>query len=140
MDAMGRLWHNLALLDFPPNGRTEKGHAVGTAEGGLSVDDLIGREAAIEFAKEQMVKGTGAYSKGWNTALLVMKSALNNHDAIPSAPAVPLDKLCEWLSEEGIRIPCKFCPDFVCDRCTVITSCPSTADDWRRVITEKMEG
>lgn len=61
--------------------------------------DLISREAAIKFAKEQMVKETGAYSKGRNSALLVMKSALNNPDAIPSVDAVPLDKLCEWLAD-----------------------------------------
>lgn len=61
--------------------------------------DLISREAAIEFAKEQMAKETGAYSRGRNAALLVMKSALDNPDAIPSAPAVPLDMLCEWLAD-----------------------------------------
>lgn len=71
--------------------------------GGLNMD-LISREAAIKFANEQMVKETGAYSKGRNAALLVMKSALNNHDAIPPVPAVPLDKLCEFLG--GAVTPC----------------------------------
>lgn len=62
---------------------------------------------------------------------------------VPSAPAVPLDRLCEWLSERSIIIPCTSCKNFVNDYCTAIgdTSrpCPKTADDWRRAITEWME-
>lgn len=64
------------------------------------MDDLISREAAIAFANEQIEKETGAYSKGRNAGIRVMKSALNNPDAIPSVPAVPLDKLCEWLADK----------------------------------------
>lgn len=61
--------------------------------------DLISRKAAIKFAKEQMIKETGAYSKGRNAAMLIMKSALNNPDAIPTVPAVPLEPLANWLAE-----------------------------------------
>lgn len=63
------------------------------------MDDLISRKAAIAFANDQIKKETGAYSKGRNTGIRVMKSALNNPDAIPSVPAVPLDKLCGLLAE-----------------------------------------
>lgn len=63
--------------------------------------DLISRKAVIEFANEQMDKETGAYSKGRNAGLRIMKSTLNNPDAIPSVPAVPLDKLCEWLADNA---------------------------------------
>lgn len=107
------------------------------------MNDLISRRAAIKFANEQMVKETGAYSKGRNAALLVMKSALNNPDAIPSVDAVPLDKLCEWLSESSINIPCTSCKNFVNEYCTAIGDnsrpCPNSADEWRRAITEWME-
>ena len=57
--------------------------------------------------------------------------------------AVPLDKLCEWLSERSINIPCTSCANLVNEYCTAFgdTSrpCPKTADDWRRAITEWME-
>lgn len=47
------------------------------------MDDLISRKAAIESIKDPVVKGFALY-------------ALKN---VPSVPAVPLDKLCEWLAE-----------------------------------------
>lgn len=62
------------------------------------MDDLISRKAAIAFANDQTEKETGAYSKGRNTGIRVMKSALNNPDAIPSVEAVPLEPLCQWLA------------------------------------------
>lgn len=86
--------------------------------------NLISREAAIKFAKEQMAKETGAYSRGRNAALLVMKSALDNPDAIPSAPAVPLDMLCEWL-EVNARTP--------------IYNLQHTAEWWKESLTMWME-
>ena len=61
----------------------------------------------------------------------------------PSVPAVPLDKLCEWLSENSINIPCEACQNFSNEYCTAIGDaskpCPKTANDWRRAITEWME-
>lgn len=62
---------------------------------------------------------------------------------IPTVDAVPLDKLCEWLSESSINIPCTSCANFVNEYCTAIGDksrpCPNSADDWRRAITEWME-
>lgn len=50
----------------------------------------IEREAAYRFAQDQRKKETGAYSKGWNNALVVMKGALHNNDAIPAADVTPV--------------------------------------------------
>ena len=65
-------------------------------------------------------------------------------DSQPTIGAVPLDKLCEWLSENSINIPCEACPNFSNEYCTAIGDaskpCPNTANDWRRAITEWMEG
>ena len=47
------------------------------------MDDLISRKEAIEATEDPVIKGYVLY-------------ALEN---IPSVPAVPLDKLCEWLAE-----------------------------------------
>jgi len=61
----------------------------------------------------------------------------------PSVPAVPLDKLCEWLSENSSNIPCSSCANFANEYCTAMGDksrpCPNSADDWRKVITKWME-
>lgn len=63
--------------------------------------EYIEREAAYRFAQDQMKKETGAYSKGWNNALNVMKSAFHNNDAIPAAEVVER-KLGAWIwDDEG---------------------------------------
>ena len=89
--------------------------------------DLISREAAIKFAEKQMVKETGAYSKGRNAALLVMKSALNNPDAIHSVDAVPLEPLCEWLA--GYAEP----------PLDALTICDNLFEAWKMTLTELIE-
>ena len=98
--------------------------------------DLISREAAIKFAKEQMVKESGAYSKGLNAALLVMKSALNNLDAIPTVPAVPLDKLCEWLARNAFAFECEDCNEY----CRALLDCENEVGSdpkyWKNKLTK----
>ena len=65
-------------------------------------------------------------------------------DELPSVPAVPLDKLCEWLGENSINIPCRFCSNFSNGYCIAIGEtikpCLNSAYDWRRAITKWMEG
>lgn len=48
------------------------------------MDDLISRKAAMKAAKH-------AWSKGIEPSQYI--------EIIPTVPAVPLDKLCEWLAE-----------------------------------------
>lgn len=52
---------------------------------------------------------------------------------MPIMDAVPLDKLCNLLSQHLGKIRC--------NDCWVGCSypCPGTADDWRRVVTKWME-
>lgn len=61
------------------------GHCVGEL-----MDKYIDCEAAYRFAQDQLKKETGAYSRGWNHALGVMKGALHNNDAIPAADVAPV--------------------------------------------------
>lgn len=60
--------------------------------------EYIEREAAYRFAQDQWKKETGAYSKGWNNALGVMKGALHNNDAIPAADVVPV-RHGRWIKD-----------------------------------------
>ena len=61
----------------------------------------------------------------------------------PTIPAVPMDKLCEWLSEHSCNIPCETCRNFSNDYCTAIGDmdkpCHNKAEDWQRVIKGWME-
>lgn len=91
-------------------------------------DDLISRETAIK-----------ALSRGEGCGH-VCRNAIKR---IPSVPAVTLDELCEWLSENSNNIPCTYCANFVNEYCTAMGDnsrpCPSSADDWRQAITKWME-
>lgn len=53
---------------------------------------MIDSEAAYRFLSEQLVKETGAFSKGVNKGLNIARSAMRNPDAIPTLtpPNVPL--------------------------------------------------
>ena len=56
-------------------------------------------EAAYRFAQDQLKKETGAYSRGWNNALGVMKGALHNNDAIPAADVEPVVRCGECANK-----------------------------------------
>ena len=59
----------------------------------------IDSEVAFRFLTEQLVKETGAFSKGVNKGLNIARSAMRNPDAIPT-----LTPPNEWVSVED-RLP-----------------------------------
>lgn len=65
----------------------------------------IDSEAAYRFLSEQLVKETGAFSKGVNKGLNIARSAMRNPDAIPT-----ITPPNEWVSVEdavpdpGVRV------------------------------------
>ena len=59
----------------------------------------IDSEVAFRFLTEQLVKETGAFSKGVNKGLNIARSAMRNPDAIPA-----LTPPNEWVSVEE-RLP-----------------------------------
>ena len=63
----------------------------------------IDNEAAYRFLSEQLVKETGAFSKGVNKGLNIARSAIRNPDAIPTLtpPNEPLtiEQLREMVGE-----------------------------------------
>ena len=59
----------------------------------------IDSEVAYQFLTEQLVKETGAFSKGVNKGLNIARSAMRNPDAIPT-----LTPPNEWVSVEE-RLP-----------------------------------
>lgn len=70
------------------------------------MDDLISRKVAIEEFEEMVtsvsVYGESAEARYATNARIRFIEKLNN---IPSVPAVPLDKLCEMLSEKCYCTP-----------------------------------
>lgn len=67
----------------------------------------IDSEVAFRFLTEQLVKETGAFSKGVNNGLNIARSAMRNPDAIPafrpvSREQVILCKDCQyWQGNNG---------------------------------------
>ena len=55
----------------------------------------IDSEAAYQFLTDQLVKETGAFSKGVNKGLNIARSAMRNPDAIPT-----ITPQNEWVSVE----------------------------------------
>ena len=70
----------------------------------------IDSEVAFRFLTEQLVKETGAFSKGVNKGLNIARSAMRNPDAIPSLtpPNEPLT--CDGCDMQGKEVtPCASC-------------------------------
>ena len=59
---------------------------------------VIDSEVAFRFLTEQIVKETGAFSKGVNKGLNIARSAIRNPDAIPT-----LTPPNEWVSVEETK-------------------------------------
>ncbi len=84
-------------------------------------DKYIDSEAVYHFAQDQLKKETGAYSKGWNNAMNVIKSAMHSKDAIPAADVRevvrgkwkvnPVYIKCSLCKEAFLLIPQNFCPN-----------------------------
>jgi hypothetical protein len=107
------------------------------------MDDLISRKAAIEYLMTNMgwTDEDGYAVDDADEKRAHIEDLING---IPTVPAVPLDKLCEWLTENRVSIPCRLCEYDDAGKCTVQNDmskpCPNTTRDWRRVITNWMEG
>lgn len=85
------------------------------------MDDLISRKAAIESIKDPVVKGFALY-------------ALKN---VPSVPAVPLDKLCEWLDYHAGK-PLD-CVGEQCVKCKFGVADSVDGNCWKAMLTKWME-
>ena len=57
----------------------------------------------------------------------------------PAAPAVPLDKLCEWLSRNAWAFDCEYCEGY----CKAMTDCENDVGNnpeyWKDKLTNWME-
>ena len=77
----------------------------------------IDSEAAYRFLSEQLVKETGAFSKGVNKGLNIARSAMRNPDAIPTL--TPPNELLPVLVNDE---PDREYIDYICPRCKDIIS------------------
>lgn len=69
----------------------------------------IDGEAAYRFLSEQLVKETGAFSKGVNKGLNIARSAMRNPDAIPALRPVSRDQVekvwrGEWIGDNDEKV------------------------------------
>jgi len=106
--------------------------------------DLISKKALLNDLCEDREEGTFCFTDSQAEAAdKIIMYVTKRINAQPSVPAVPLEPLAKWLSENSINIPCEACPNFSNEYCTAIGDaskpCPKTANDWWRAITEWME-
>lgn len=85
--------------------------------------DLIERQAAIESIKDPVTKG-------------YVMNALKN---VPSVPAVPLDKLCEWL-ERYATMDCDGCRETFGSCEDTEPSVCNSRERWKAMLTKWMGG
>jgi hypothetical protein len=115
----------------------------------MNMDDLISRkEAENTIRKLLMETALNCANAGDPLDEFYVDIAHNRLETwislIPAAPvSVPLDKLCEWLSEHSVIIPCETCRNFSNGYCMAIGDmdkpCPNKAENWQRAIKEWME-
>ena len=109
------------------------------------MDDLISRKALLNDLCQDREEGTFEFSETQaEAANKIVRYVTGRIEAQHSVPAVPLDKLCKWMAEHSIGIPCESCRHFSNDYCTAIgdmnNPCPNKAEDWQRAIKGWMEG
>lgn len=111
------------------------------------MDDLIKRKAVIEAIVSQSIYETkeaiaeavrNDYKKS-DEWLGGINDAISTIEEMNDVPAVPLDKLCEWLTQKKVTIPCKLCEYYGAGDCTVVNDVTKLCPDWRKVITKWME-
>ena len=86
----------------------------------------IDSEVAFRFLTEQLVKETGAFSKGVNKGLNIARSAMRNPDAIPT-----LTPPNEWVSVED-AVPDPGERVLATDGIFVGEAYRTSADSWHR--------
>lgn len=89
------------------------------------MDDLISRKAAIEAIR---IPDDGCSNPSERNGIIFARvEARRAIQSIPSVPAVPLDKLCEWLS--GYAEP----------PLDALTMCDNEFEAWKLTLTKVME-
>lgn len=110
------------------------------------MDDLISRKALgerIKALKHQIASRAAgfvdedSYECG---AVDGLHDALTYTMEAPSAPAVPLDKLCKWLSRNAWAFDCEGCEGY----CKAMIDCENEVGNnpeyWKNKLTNWMEG
>jgi hypothetical protein len=90
-------------------------------KGGMTMDDLISRNAVRD----------GMMKYGFQAPDMTVHEFVE--DELPSVPAVPLDKLCEYLN--SVIYPCIICKESPGSQCNA-----KREGCWERVLTKWMEG
>lgn len=98
------------------------------------MDDLISRKAAIDQTMGKLDYTDVLFDTATESEIVYMLRSL------PSVPAVPLDKLCEWLAER-YAVPCRAFDEpekLFCGQC--YEEGISNVECWKRYMIKWMEG
>jgi hypothetical protein len=98
------------------------------------MDDLISRKALLADLCEDREEGTFEFTDVQAEAAdRIIRYVDSRIEKLPSVPAVPLDKLCEYLN--SVIYPCIICKESPGPQCNA-----KRKGCWNRVLTKWMEG
>jgi len=104
---------------------------------GIIMDDLISRKLAIEAVK---IPDDGCSNPSERHGIIFARvEARRAIQSIPSVPAVPLDKLCEWLAGNAWHLDCSDCDGEYCDCTQLHDDSGSSPAFWKAKLTKWME-
>lgn len=104
--------------------------------------DLISRKALIEsMGLENAVKwgNKDGYQQANSYSTMMRYEIKDSIDCQPSVPAVPLDKLCEWL-ERYATMNCDGCREAFGSCEDTEPSVCNSRERWKAMLTKWMEG
>lgn len=102
--------------------------------------DLISRKALLNDMCEDREEGTFDFTdEQAEAADKIIRYIIDRIQAQPSVPAVPLDKLCEWLARNAFAFECEDCEEY----CKALLDCEhevgSDQEYWKNKLTKWME-
>lgn len=95
---------------------------------------LISKETTLQvFDNIPTINGLGL------EPLIALRDVKEFIKAVPEVDAVPIDRLCKWLGEQGMLAPCYFNQD--CVECELKTYWwRKKSECWKHVLAKWMEG
>lgn len=100
-----------AILCINALNSVPRANVVEVVDGSVESGGCISRKSVYQFAKYQLEKETGAYSKGRNDGLKVIMSAVMNNECIHSSDVAEIVRCkdCKYTKKDGGEPPAIYC-------------------------------
>lgn len=103
------------------------------------MDDLISRKAVLDKFNRNSDMWNALMDEETSKEFWLFCRVADALDTIPSVPAVPLDKLCEWLAGNAWHLDCSNCDGEYYDCPQLYDDSGSSPEFWKAKLTKWME-